>query len=217
MHTARSWRRRAACRRRRQKMPRSVAPNSRSQLSRIFSNTGCASATELLITRSTSAVAVCCSSASLVSLNSRTFWMAITAWSAKMRQRYLLVAEVAATRPAGCRCSRSPCLPAAAARSGERQPIARGQPRVSRHVLSAASGRVVDTPPFAHASSEALPASGRAATLALAGDAAVAGAAPARWPCRRVPARLPSTRRRTGAGSCATMARTPAARRRPSR
>ena len=33
---------------------------------------------------STSAVAVCCSSASLVSLNSRTFSIAITAWSAKV-------------------------------------------------------------------------------------------------------------------------------------
>ena len=54
------------------------------QLSRILSNTGAASATELLITCSTSAVAVCCSSASLVSLNSRAFWIAITAWSAKV-------------------------------------------------------------------------------------------------------------------------------------
>ncbi len=43
-----------------------------------------ASATELLITCSTSAVAVCCSSASLVSLNRRAFWIAITAWSAKV-------------------------------------------------------------------------------------------------------------------------------------
>ncbi len=36
------------------------------------------------MTCSTSAVAVCCSSASFVSLNSRTFSMAITAWSAKV-------------------------------------------------------------------------------------------------------------------------------------
>ena len=42
------------------------------------------SATELLMTCSTSAVAVCCSSASFVSLNRRTFWIAITAWSAKV-------------------------------------------------------------------------------------------------------------------------------------
>ena len=52
-----------------------------------LSNTGCVSASELLITCSTSAVAVCCSSASLVSLNRRAFWIAITAWSAKVRSR----------------------------------------------------------------------------------------------------------------------------------
>jgi hypothetical protein len=49
-----------------------------------LSNTGAVSATELLMTCSTSAVAVCCSSASLVSLNRRAFWIAITAWSAKV-------------------------------------------------------------------------------------------------------------------------------------
>ena len=50
-----------------------------------------ASATELLMTCSTSAVAVCCSSASLVSLNSRAFWIAITAWSAKVCSSRLLL------------------------------------------------------------------------------------------------------------------------------
>ena len=59
----------------------------------IASNTGAASATELLMTLSTSAVAVCCSSASCVSLNSRTFSIAITAWSANDPQSDLLVAE----------------------------------------------------------------------------------------------------------------------------
>ena len=59
-------------------------PNSRSQLSRIVSNTGAVSATELLMTCSISAVAVCCSSASFVSLNSRAFSIAITAWSANV-------------------------------------------------------------------------------------------------------------------------------------
>ncbi len=39
------------------------------------------------MTRRISAVAVCCSSASFVSLNSRTFSMAMTAWSAKVRRR----------------------------------------------------------------------------------------------------------------------------------
>ena len=45
--------------------PSSSPPNRCWQLSRILSNTGCASAIELLMTCSTSAVAVCCSSASL--------------------------------------------------------------------------------------------------------------------------------------------------------
>ena len=56
---------------------------SRWQLATIASNTGCVSVTEPLITRRISAVAVWRSSASLVSLNSRTFSMAISAWSAK--------------------------------------------------------------------------------------------------------------------------------------
>ncbi len=60
---------------------------SRVQLSRIFSNTGLASATESLITCNTSAVAVCRSSASFVSLNSRAFWIAITAWSREVWQQ----------------------------------------------------------------------------------------------------------------------------------
>ena len=59
-------------------------PNSRWQLCTMASNTGCAVGTELLITLSTSADAFCCSSASLVSLNRRTFSIAITAWSAKV-------------------------------------------------------------------------------------------------------------------------------------
>ena len=47
------------------------------------SNTGCASVNERLMTRRMSALAVCCASASFVSLNRRTFSIAITAWSAK--------------------------------------------------------------------------------------------------------------------------------------
>ena len=65
-------------------MPKESAPNRRWQLSRIFSNTGVASAIEALTTCSTSAVAVWRSSASFVSLNRRTFSIAITAWSAKV-------------------------------------------------------------------------------------------------------------------------------------
>ena len=59
-------------------------PRSRLALSAIASNTGCTSDGELAITFKISAVAVCRSSASLVSLNSRTFSMAMTAWSAKV-------------------------------------------------------------------------------------------------------------------------------------
>jgi hypothetical protein len=52
--------------------------------STMASNTGRVSATELLITRRISADARCCSRASRVSLNRRAFWIAITAWSAKV-------------------------------------------------------------------------------------------------------------------------------------
>ena len=55
------------------------------------SNTGWTSVGELLMTRRISLVAVCCSSASVSSrlracssVNSRTFSIAITAWSAKV-------------------------------------------------------------------------------------------------------------------------------------
>ena len=57
---------------------------SRAQALRICSNTGAVSATDWLIAPRTSADAACCASASLVSLNRRTFSMAITAWSAKV-------------------------------------------------------------------------------------------------------------------------------------
>ena len=51
----------------------------------IASNTGAVSVVERLITRSTAALAVCWASASCVSLKSRAFWIAITAWSANVR------------------------------------------------------------------------------------------------------------------------------------
>jgi hypothetical protein len=50
----------------------------------MMSNTGCTSVGDSLITARISAVAVCLSSASFVSRNSRAFWIAITAWSAKV-------------------------------------------------------------------------------------------------------------------------------------
>ena len=61
------------------------------------SNTGCTSVGELAITFRISAVAVCRSSASWVSLNSRTFSIAITAWSAKVCSS----CDVAGRRTAG--------------------------------------------------------------------------------------------------------------------
>ena len=51
----------------------------------MISNTGCTSVGDSLMTRSTSDVAVCRASASWVSLNRRTFSIAITAWSANER------------------------------------------------------------------------------------------------------------------------------------
>ena len=58
--------------------------NSFNAADTMVSNTGCASVCDWLITRRISLVAVCCSSASFVSLNRRTFSIAITAWSAKV-------------------------------------------------------------------------------------------------------------------------------------
>ena len=74
---------------------RYIEPNFASQirvaLPSMASNTGSSSPGELEMTPSTSEVAVCCSSASETSLvractssNSRTFSIAITAWSAKV-------------------------------------------------------------------------------------------------------------------------------------
>ena len=61
-----------------------LPPNSRWQLVTIASKTGWVSVIEPLITRRMSEVAVCCSSASLVSWNRRAFSIAMTAWSAKV-------------------------------------------------------------------------------------------------------------------------------------
>ena len=67
------------------------APHRTRRARRSASNTGCTSVGELLMTRRISAVAVCRSSASCVSLNSRTFSIAITAWSAKVCEQLDLV------------------------------------------------------------------------------------------------------------------------------
>ncbi len=59
--------------------------HSNPERSATVSSTGCTSVGELLIARSTCAVAVWRSSACCVSVNRRTFSIAITAWSAKVR------------------------------------------------------------------------------------------------------------------------------------
>ena len=60
------------------------APHSRTALSTMTSKTGWTSVGDPAMTLRISAVAVCRSSASLVSLNRRTFSIAMTAWSAKV-------------------------------------------------------------------------------------------------------------------------------------
>jgi hypothetical protein len=76
------------------------ARSKRTALATIASNTGCTSVCERLITRRMSLVAVCVSSAVVSSrllawssLNSRTFSMAITAWSAKVFSSSIWVRE----------------------------------------------------------------------------------------------------------------------------
>jgi len=59
----------------------------------IASNTGARSPGEELMTCNTSAVAVCCSSASRVSVNSRAFSIAITACAAKFCNSAICLSE----------------------------------------------------------------------------------------------------------------------------
>jgi hypothetical protein len=61
--------------------------------------TGPRSVGELEMTRRISAVAVCCSSASFVSLNSRTFSIAMTAWSANVLSSSISLFENGRTSP----------------------------------------------------------------------------------------------------------------------
>ena len=61
----------------------SIAPQKRTAALATASSTGCTSVGDCEMTCRISALAVCCSSDSRNSVNSRTFWMAITAWSAK--------------------------------------------------------------------------------------------------------------------------------------
>jgi hypothetical protein len=77
-----------------------LPPKSLWQLCTMASNTGCVSLIDALITRRSLAVAVCCSSASFVSLNKRTFSMAITAWSAKVLSSSSWTCEIGPALPA---------------------------------------------------------------------------------------------------------------------
>ena len=93
---SRRWSRRSARRRQvtmRGHERRDSPSGARSRIARVAQSrgafattsiTGWTSVGELEITRRISLVAVCCSSASFVSLKSRTFSMAITAWAAKV-------------------------------------------------------------------------------------------------------------------------------------
>ena len=85
--SCRSWSSRAACRRRSAQTRLPSARHSSHGALGEGVEPGCTSVGEPLITFSTSAVAVCVSSAFWVSLISRAFSIAITAWSAKVRSR----------------------------------------------------------------------------------------------------------------------------------
>ena len=77
------------------RMP-NAASHSRIAFSSIASNTGARLPGEALITCNTSAVAVCCSSASRCSVSSRAFSIAITAWAAKFSSSAICLSEKAA-------------------------------------------------------------------------------------------------------------------------
>jgi len=77
-----------------------VAPHSSRAARAIVSNTGCTSVCDRLMTRRISLVAVCCSSASVrsrlrpcSSSNSRTFSIAMTAWSANVESSPIWASE----------------------------------------------------------------------------------------------------------------------------
>ena len=73
-------------------MPK-LASQMRVAFSSMAWNTGSSSPGELEMTCSTSEVAVCCCRDSFSSSNSRTFSIAITAWSAKVFSRLICLSE----------------------------------------------------------------------------------------------------------------------------
>ena len=103
------------------------------------SNTGCRFDGDEAITFSTSAVAVCRASASLVSLNSRVFWIAMTAWSAKVLRR---VSSLSENGLGGCRITAIDPMPPSSVSIGahaiETSPIA----PLSRSIVEGKSGVV---------------------------------------------------------------------------
>ncbi len=116
------------------------ASTSRFDRAAIASNTGCTSEGELAMTFRMSAVAVCRSSASLVSLNRRAFSMAITAWSAKICSSASSSAVKGARRS---RCTRSAPMAPPSRRSGVpdtvRVPAARPGTRPGHRAIAAGS------------------------------------------------------------------------------
>ena len=123
---------RVASSRRRSGRRADTAAQSRRALRAIVSNTGWTSVGELLITRRISAVAVCCSSVSVSSWffasssrKSRTFSMAITAWSAKVWRRATCASGNAPATAGGRRSRRSGAVP----EHGDGQHASEAQPR----------------------------------------------------------------------------------------
>ena len=116
----------------------SVAPQSRAALAATASITGWTSVGELEITRRISPVAVCCSRASsargcaISILNSRTFSMAMTAWSAKVSsERDLLVGERSHVRRLSVDYADGLVLPQHGARPGRVRSMPTASPELS--------------------------------------------------------------------------------------
>ena len=98
-----------------------ATPHRVCAFSKIASNTGARSPGEELMTCNTSAVAVCCSSASRVSVISRAFSIAMTACAAKvLQQRDLLVGKRLGLSPRNRNRAEQDRRPAASAPRGGR-------------------------------------------------------------------------------------------------
>ena len=116
-------------------------PNSAARAAAMASNTGCTSVGDSLMTFRISAVAVCRSSASWVSLNRRTFSIAITAWSAKVCSSAISLARERARRPRAAMVRQPIAVAVAQQRHEQRRAVAaaRSPVCVMRRHVSAAS------------------------------------------------------------------------------